>query len=138
MNGVYTRLGHVSVLAMAIVCGLAGASGAAGPGTTAAAPAPAPAAALPYNLYNEQLLKLTPDERAAKLAAYLGFWCVGSRPFLMGVTKNGPSAGFAYWSLECVGSKSYAIQIAPDGKGDAVECDALKNSGQGRECYKTF
>jgi hypothetical protein len=134
MNGVYTRIRHAAAFAMAILCGLAGPSGAAGPTTTT----PAPAAALPYNFYNEELLKLTPDERAAKLAAYLGFWCIGSKPFLMGVTRNGPSVGYAYWSLECVGSKSYAIQIAPDGKGDAIECEALKTSGQGRECFKTF
>jgi hypothetical protein len=120
---------------VAILWGLSVPGDAAGPSTTAAPP---PTPVLPYNLYNEELLKLSPDERAAKLAAYLGFWCVGAKPFLMGVTKNGPSTGYAYWSLECVGAKSYAIQITPDGKGDAIECEALKSAGQGRECYKTF
>jgi len=134
MNGVHTRLCHAAALAAALLCNAAGPIGAAGPSTKA----PAATAALPYNFYNEELLKLTPEERAAKLAAYLGFWCIGSKPFLMGVTKSGPSAGFAYWSLECVGTNSYAIQIAPDGKGDAIECKALKTNGGGRECYKTF
>jgi hypothetical protein len=90
------------------------------------------------NKFNDELLKLTPDARAAKLAEYLGVFCIGTKPFLMGVTKEGTARGYAYWSLECAGSKSYAIQIAPDGKGAAIECSELKSRGEGRECYKSF
>jgi hypothetical protein len=113
-------------VAAAILCGLGGPIAGAAESLTL------------DNTYNNDLLKLTPDERAAKLAEYLGFWCVGTKPFFMGVTKSGPSQGYAYWSLECAGAKSYAIQIAPSGKGDAIECSALKTSGEGRECFKAF
>ena len=90
------------------------------------------------NKFNADLLKLAPDARAAKLAQYLGDFCIGTKPFAMGVTKDGPAKGYAYWSLECAGGKRYAIQIAPDGKGTAIECNELKSQGEGRECYKTF
>jgi hypothetical protein len=90
------------------------------------------------NKFNADLLKLAPDARAAKLAQYLGDFCIGTKPFAMGITKDGPAKGYAYWSLECAGGKSYAIQIAPDGKGAAIECSELKSQGEGRECYKTF
>jgi hypothetical protein len=90
------------------------------------------------NPFNDDLLKLSPEDRAAKLAAYLGFWCIGSKPFLMGVTQSGPAMGYAYWSLECAGANSYVIQISPNGKGAAMECRILKENGDGRECYKTF
>jgi len=30
------------------------------------------------------------------------------------------------------------IQIAPDGRGAAVDCKTLKANGEGRECYKAF
>jgi len=90
------------------------------------------------NQYNDELLKLSPPEQAAKLAAHLGLWCIGTRPFLMGVTKTGPAKGYAYWNVECAGGQSYMIQIAPDGRGAAVDCRTLKENGEGRECYKAF
>jgi hypothetical protein len=90
------------------------------------------------NKYNDELLKLSPQEQASKLAAHLGLWCIGTRPFLMGVTKDGPAKGYAYWSIECAGGQSYMIQIAPDGRGAAVDCRTLKENGEGRECYKAF
>jgi hypothetical protein len=90
------------------------------------------------NKYNDELLKLSPQEQAAKLAQHLGLWCVGTKPFAMGVTKEGPAKGYAYWSVECAGGQSYMIQIAPDGRGAAVDCKTLKANGDGRECYKTF
>ena len=90
------------------------------------------------NKYNEDLLKLSPQDQAAKLAGYLGFFCVGTKPFFMGVTKAGPSSGYAYWSLECAGARTYAIQIAPSGAGEAIDCNDLKANGKGRECYKSF
>ena len=90
------------------------------------------------NKYNDELLKLTPEEQAAKLAAHLGLWCIGTKPFLMGVTKEGPAKGYAYWSVQCAGGESYMVQISPDGKGAAVDCKTLKENGEGRECYKRF
>jgi hypothetical protein len=90
------------------------------------------------NPVTDQLIKLSPADQAARLADFLGDWCIGTKPFLMGVTKEGPSKGYAYWSLECVGNKSYAIQITPIGQKTAIDCDELKESGKGRECYKPF
>jgi hypothetical protein len=90
------------------------------------------------NTYNEELLHLSPQEQAAKLADHLGVWCIGTRPFYMGITKTGAAKGYAYWNLTCAGGKSYMVQIAPDGKGAAIDCAMLKAQGQGRECYKSF
>jgi hypothetical protein len=99
---------------------------------------PVAAAQTTDNRYNDELLKLSPQEQAAKLAQHLGLWCIGTRPFLMGVTKEGPAKGYAYWSVECAGGQSYMIQIAPNGRGAAVDCATLKTNGNGRECYKAF
>ncbi|HUI33927.1 MAG TPA: hypothetical protein VLX67_00215 [Stellaceae bacterium] len=96
------------------------------------------AAQTPENRYNDDLLKMSPQEQAAKLAEHLGLWCIGTKPFLMGVTKEGPAKGYAYWSIECAGGQSYMVQIAPDGRGAAVDCKTLKENGEGRECYKPF
>jgi hypothetical protein len=90
------------------------------------------------NPYNDELLRLSPQEQAAKLAAHLDLSCIGTRPFLMGVTKTGPAKGYAYWSVECAGGQSFMIQITPDGLGAAVDCKTLKANGEGRECYKAF
>jgi hypothetical protein len=30
------------------------------------------------------------------------------------------------------------IQLTPDGTGEAIDCQTLKENGLGRECYKTF
>jgi hypothetical protein len=113
-----------AALAAAVLYGLAGAT--------------IGAAQIVENKYNDDLAKLQPADQAAKLAAYMGFFCVGTKPFFMGITKDGPAKGFAYWSLECAGARSYAIQIAPDGKAEAIDCNELKASANGRECYKTF
>ena len=90
------------------------------------------------NRYNDELIHLPPQEQAAKLANQLGVWCIGTKPFFMGMTKQGAAKGYAYWSVTCAGTKSYMIQIAPNGQGAALDCDELKANGQGRECYKTF
>ena len=90
------------------------------------------------NQYNEQILHLSPQEQAAKLADQLGVWCIGTRPFYMGMTKQGAAKGYAYWSVTCAGGPSYMIQIPPDGHGAAIDCNMLKAQGQGRECYKSF
>ena len=104
-------------------------------GATAAAAQTAPG----LNPYNDELLRLPPGERAVKLGAFLGMGCIATKPFLMGITKEGPAKGYAYWSVGCAGGgSSYMIQLAPDGQGAAMDCATLKQNGQGRECYKTF
>jgi hypothetical protein len=90
------------------------------------------------NPYNDQLVRLKPEQRAAKLAEFVGGSCIGTKPFLMGITKEGKAKGYAYWSLECAGGQSYMIQVAPDGEAAAMDCQTLKANGEGRECYKTF
>lgn len=90
------------------------------------------------NTYNEQLLHMSPQEQAAKLADHLGVWCIGTRPFYMGMTKTGAAKGYAYWNVTCAGGQSYMIQITPGGQGAAVDCKTLKEQGEGRECYKSF
>jgi len=90
------------------------------------------------NTYNDEMLKLSPEQQAAKLAVHLGLWCIGTHPFFMGMTKEGPAKGYAYWSVECAGGQSYMVQIAPDGRGAAVDCKTLKANGEGRQCYKAF
>lgn len=92
----------------------------------------------PENAYNDELMHLPTEGRAAKLADHLGVWCIGVKPFFMGVTKEGAAKGYAYWSVTCAGAGSYMIQITPEGQGAAVDCRTLKESGQGRECYKAF
>lgn len=90
------------------------------------------------NPYSDALMRMTPQAQAAKLATYLGETCIGTKPFLMGVTKEGHAKGYAYWSIECAGAGSYMIQIDPAGAGAAIDCKLLKEGGQGRECYKNF
>lgn len=88
------------------------------------------------NPYSDRLAQLSPEQQAATLAAHIGNWCTGTQPFFMGVTKEGRAAGYAYWSLTCVGRSSYLIQISPTGQGAAADCAVLKAQGQGRECYR--
>jgi hypothetical protein len=90
------------------------------------------------NPYSDQLSRMSPEERASKLASFLGLWCIGTKPFYMGLTKQGRAKGYAYWSITCAGAQSYMIQLSPDGAGAALDCRQLKAGGQGRECYKTF
>ena len=81
---------------------------------------------------------MKPEARAAKLAGFVGPTCIGTDPFLMGVTKSGRAKGYAYWSLKCAGAQSYMIQLTPAGMAAAVDCQTLKQNGEGRECFKTF
>lgn len=90
------------------------------------------------NRYNEELLHMSPQEQASKLADHLGVWCIGTKPFYMGMTKSGRAQGYAYWSVTCAGGQSYMVQITPQGQGAAIDCKSLKEGGEGRECYKAF
>jgi hypothetical protein len=90
------------------------------------------------NPYNDELLRLSQDARAARLAERLGNGCIGTNAFLMGVTQTGAARGYAYWSFQCAGGNSYAIQIAPDGSAVVIDCRTLKAKGEGRECFRKF
>ena len=127
--------GALALVAALLLWGAVPAVGAAqvAPGSTASAPV-APS----ENVYNDQLMQLTPEQRAARLARFIGGTCIGSSPFLMGVTKAGKAKGYAYWSLQCAGDTTYMIQLAPDGEVAAMDCTTLKQNGGGRECYKKF
>ncbi|HEY1797742.1 MAG TPA: hypothetical protein VGG57_16645 [Stellaceae bacterium] len=96
------------------------------------------AAAAPRNELSEQLERMRPAERAAKLAQIVGFWCVGTQAFLMGVAQSGEEAGNAYWSVACLNGTSYAIQIDPLGRPVTVPCSVLADTGKGKECFKKF
>ena len=104
----------------------------------AAGLASAAAVAAVDNPYSDTLLKLKPANRAARLAQIVGYWCIGTNAFYMGISTTGPSAGYAYWSLSCLNSGSYAIQIDPHGQWSAVRCEQLAAHGEGRECFKKF
>jgi len=118
-------------LAVAYLCA-AMLLGLAGPAFPAAKPAG------PINAFHEELLKLPPNERAAKLAQIVGNWCIGVRAFEMGVVAQGPRPGAAYWSLKCADGKSYAIEIDTDGKGAAIDCNTYKEATAGRQCFRHF
>lgn len=95
-------------------------------------------AAAPRNEVSDELEKLSPAARAAKLAEVVGHWCIGTDTFFMGTAKSGPEAGYAYWSLRCLEGQSYAIQFDTLGESVAVDCRTLAENGQGRECFKKF
>jgi hypothetical protein len=98
----------------------------------------AAAAAQSENSFNDALLNMTPRLRSARLANMVGYWCIGTRTFFMGVAGQGREAGFAYWSLSCLDSGSYAIQIDPSGQWVAIQCEQLAAQGLGRKCFKKF
>ncbi|HVC51569.1 MAG TPA: hypothetical protein VND87_06075 [Stellaceae bacterium] len=100
--------------------------------------ASATAVAASNNAYNDTLLKMKPAIRTARLAQIVGYWCVGTNAYYMGIAEQGPEAGYAYWSLSCLDSGSYAIQIDPHGQWTAITCEQLAAEGQGRECFKKF
>jgi len=96
------------------------------------------AAAGPRNDFSEALERMKPADRAAHLAQIVGFWCVGTQTFLMGVADKGPEEGNAYWSVACLDGISYAIQIDPLGRPVSVPCSVLADTGKGKECFKKF
>jgi hypothetical protein len=104
----------------------------------AAGIAGAAAAAAPRNEFSESVERMKPPERAAHLAQIVGFWCVGTETFLMGVADTGPEEGNAYWSVACLNGASYAIQIDPLGRLVTIPCNILADAGKGRECFKKF
>lgn len=128
----------LAAFAVSLLCWLGGGATGLAQSPPADKPASAEKAASPANQYNEQMQRMSPQQQAAKLASFLGLWCIGTRPFYMGMTKSGVAKGYAYWSVTCAGGKSYFVQLEPDGKGAAADCAMLKAQGEGRECYKSF
>jgi len=92
----------------------------------------------PHNPFNDELLKMTPPQRAAKLAEEVGNWCIGTKAFFMGVNHRPPRPGSVYWSLKCANGGSYVIEIDVDGKGAAIDCPTFKEAAPGRACFKKF
>jgi len=95
-----------------------------------------PKAAAPPNAANAELMKMTPEERAAKLAEKVGGWCIGTRAFLMGIVRGGPRPGSAYWSLECADGRSFAIELDRDGIGTVIDCPSYERASFGKKCFK--
>jgi hypothetical protein len=98
------------------------------------------AAAGSGNPTNDKLLALSEQQQAAALAKGIGHGCVGKRAFAMGVNPSGKAKGYAYWSIECVDGRSFAVQIQPNAKGSSmvVDCASLKKAGGGPECFRKF
>jgi hypothetical protein len=103
---------------------------AAGPAVAASPPAPA------ANPANAKLMHLSPAGRAAELARAVGHWCIGTEAFPMGEVAEGPSVGYAYWSLRCADGTAWAIQIDPEGEYTAIDCAEFKADALGKECFK--
>jgi hypothetical protein len=90
------------------------------------------------NPANEQLIKLSPADRAAHLARAVGNWCIGTEAFLMGVVTSGSGEGNAYWSLRCADGATWAVQVDPMAEVTAIDCDDFKEVAPGKECFKKF
>ena len=90
------------------------------------------------NPANDQLLRLKPAERAARLAHAVGNWCIGTDAFLMGVVAEGPAEGNAYWSLRCADGTAWAVQVDPLAEVTAIDCESFKESSLGKECFQKF
>jgi hypothetical protein len=84
------------------------------------------------------VLRLTLADRTATLAKAVGYWCVGTEAYLMGVAVAGAAAGNAYWSLRCADGTAWAVQINPLAEIVAIDCDSFKQNGHGKECFKKF
>jgi hypothetical protein len=95
-------------------------------------------AAKPVNPANDRLEKLAPAERAGVLARIVGKWCIGTETFLMGLETAGAGKGNAYWSLRCADGSAWAVQVDPLAEVTAIDCDAFKAAGAGKECFKKF
>jgi hypothetical protein len=104
----------------------------------AAAELVSPGGSPSLNPANEELLKLSPPERAEKLARAISRWCIGTEAFLMGVIGAGPGRGNAYWSLRCADGSSWVIQIDPQAGATAIGCEEYAVAAPGKECFKEF
>jgi hypothetical protein len=117
---------RLAALALAASCSLAGAIAAE------------PRATAPINRANDELLRLSPADRAATLARAVSHYCIGTETFLMGIEISGAAAGNAYWSLRCAGGGAWAIQLSPFGEIVAIDCDSFNANGAGKQCFRKF
>ena len=92
----------------------------------------------PENRINQELLRLSPEERLPRLAHLVNPWCIGTEAFPMGELTSGPGEGNAYWSLRCADGSTWAVQIDPLAEVTAIDCATFKHAGQGKECFKKF
>lgn len=122
------RFGRVRTLAISVilVSGAAAAQSQLQPGNP------------PLNPTNDDLVRLAPPERAARLAAAVGNWCIGTETFLMGVLTSDPGAGNAYWSLRCADGGTWAVQVDKYGAVTAIDCASFNTVAVGKECFKKF
>jgi hypothetical protein len=90
------------------------------------------------NPVTDHLLALPEDQRIATLGKMVHHDCVGTRAFLMGLTRTGRARDTAYWSVACDNGKSYVIQINRDKKGTSFVADCRVLEGTGRECFQQF
>jgi hypothetical protein len=90
------------------------------------------------NPVTDRLLALPEEQRIATLGRLAHHNCVGTRAFLMGVTRTGTARGTAYWSVACTNGRSYVIQINRDRKGTSFVADCRVLEGTGRQCFQEF
>lgn len=90
------------------------------------------------NPANDELLRLSPADQAAKLAHAVNQWCIGTEAFPMGVTASGKAKGYAYWSLRCADGSVWAVQIDPRANVTALDCETFARDAPGKECFKKF
>ena len=96
------------------------------------------AATRSVNPANDELLRLSPSDQAAKLAHAVSQWCIGTEAFPMGVTASGKAKGYAYWSLRCADGSTWAVQVDPRAGVTAMDCENFKADAPGKECFKKF
>jgi hypothetical protein len=90
------------------------------------------------NPANDDLVKLSPPDQAARLARAVGNWCIGTEAFLMGLVTSGRGEGNAYWSLRCADGTAWAVQVDPLAEVTAIDCASFKDASVGKECFKKF
>ena len=88
------------------------------------------------NPMTDRLLAQPENRRIQILSAGIT-GCVGTRAFLMGVTRS-PYRGTAYWSLACADGRNLVIQISADKKGTSFVGDCSILQGSGRSCFQKF
>ena len=88
------------------------------------------------NPMTDRLLAQPENRRIQILSAGIK-GCVGTRAFLMGVTRS-PYRGTAYWSLACADGRNLVIQISADKKGTSFVGDCSILQGSGRSCFQKF
>jgi hypothetical protein len=85
------------------------------------------------NYGHDRLNALPPSEQAVALGRLdPDDHCVGVSALFKGMDKYNS----AYWSVRCEDSKSYLIELKPNGKTTGLDCSVAKILGI--DCFKTF